>query len=120
MKVEMKNKRNRWIAVILLLVIICIGVTACGSSSSIVGRWQHIVATDEYMEFFSDGRIELENADVTLTGTYEIKDDQLGITIQGMFEESGEPAIGIATFSIEGDILTFIQGESATTYRRVE
>jgi len=116
----MKNIRNRLIPLILLLAIIVIAVTSCGSSTSIVGKWQPLMEEDQYMEFFSDGRIQLEDGINTFTGTYELDGDQVVITIEGMFEESGEPAIAIATYIIDGDIMTFIQGESSAKFIRVD
>ena len=117
----MKTKLNRLIPIILLVVIIGITVAACGSSSSIVGRWQPITGEEGYMEFFSDGRIELEDPTMTLTGTYELDGDQVGISIDGLFpEDGGEPAVAIATYIIDRDILTLIQGDNIAKFIRVD
>jgi len=118
----MKNRRNRWIPIILLLAIIMIAVTSCGSSTSIVGKWEAVHDASISMEFFSDGRIELEDATMTLTGTYEIQEgNQISIAITGMFEgPGGEYGIAIATYIIQDDILTLTQGESSTKYRRAD
>ena len=128
----MKNKWNRWIAVILLLVIIVIAVTACGAPTSIVGKWQGVMEPNSYMEFFKDGSIELTSPEGTLTGTYEIEEgvpvegtgdkvNQLTITITGMFEgPEGEYGRLYAIYEIEGKILTLIQQNNISTWRRAD
>ena len=118
----MKNRRYRLIPAILLLVIIVIAVTSCGSSTSIVGRWQPLMEEDQYMEFFSDGRIELVDENTTLTGTYELQEgNQIRIAITGMFEgPEGEYGIAIATYEIQDDVLTLTQGDAITKFKRAD
>ena len=125
----MKNRRNRLIPIILLLVIIVIAVTSCGSpsSTSIVGRWQHTQGEDQYMEFFSDGRIQLENAGNILTGTYELTgDDRISLIIEGMYEidiedpDAPETGVAVATYEIDGDVLTLSQGNEPSRFIRVK
>ena len=128
----MKNLRKSLIPIILLAAIIGIGVTGCGSPESIVGKWQGVMEPEAFIEFFSDGRIELTSPDRTLTGTYEIEEgvqvegaqdkvNQLTIVITGLFEgPGGEYGISYSIYEIDGNILTITQQNSTSTWKRAD
>ena len=119
----MKKMRKRLIPIVLVLAIIVVVVIVFWPSTSIVGRWQHIHEQEQHMEYFSDGRVQLEDGINTFSGTYELHEDgeTIGITMDGMFQANpDDPAIAIAAYSIEEDILTFIQGDLITKFRRVD
>ena len=118
----MKNKRNRLIPIILLLVIIGVALTACGSTTSpLVGKWQP-TEDEGYIEFFSDGKFEMGDEYQTFTGTYEeTGDKEVTLTLESY---NGEPTVEdesvILEYSFSGDELTLDDGESPVTFIRVD
>jgi len=79
----MKIIRYRGVLIMLLLIIIGVMATACESpSSSLVGKWQFTQA-EGYIEFFSDGKFEVQDEDGNYTGTYEeTGDKQITLTLE--------------------------------------
>ena len=118
----MKIRRNRWIPIILLLVIIFVAVTACGSSSLIVGRWENTEEPDSYLEFLKDGRMEIGDGTVSFTGTYVLEDsDRVTLRIEGVFANNpDEPGIASYEYEIKDDVLTITGGGESDRFKRAD
>jgi hypothetical protein len=116
--------RNRWmrVALIALFLILVTGmVMACTVSSPIVGRWQDTQNKSQYLEFFKDGRVILDDGNLMITGTYElIGDDYVKLRFEGI-AGAFVALFGAETSRVEisGDTMRLTQGGRTTTFRRV-
>ena len=115
------------------LIVALVLMTACSSSGSIIGKWQHLpnptptpsgqlfdfgIACDvlypDYMEFFKDGTYSGQLGSMWGGGNYEVVDNgRIKLdTVQG--------GISAYEFSISGNILTFSDDSGCTfRYQRV-
>ena len=94
----------------VLVGMICVGLflSACGSSSPIVGKWRDEATGRTTMEFLDDGTLKMYVADqLKTTATYTVDDDKITLTISGI-EQTG-------TYKIEGNKLTLTQSSPKQT-----
>lgn len=110
-------KKIKLITVVMLIAAL---LTACGSKSSLVGRWEAVDHGIQggwagphlsELEFFSDGTY-VSSSD-NYTGSYTIEGDR--IKLPGVLMETL-----VATFDISGDTLTLYDDEGdAYQYTKV-
>lgn len=129
------QKRSRtFIPMLTLLIFVLIFLMiACSSSSSIIGKWQHLpnptptssgqlfdfrigcdVLYPDYIEFFKDGTYSGQLGSMWGGGNYTVTDNgRIKLdTVQG--------GISAYDFSISGNILTFTDDSGCTFhYQRV-
>jgi|GEM_PF-1466673 len=119
----MRNRRTRVVLVILMLVFSGIGVIACGSSttSSLVGKWQPI-DEEGYIEFFNNGKFEIQGGYEIISGTYEeTGDNQITLTADGQNPEFAEENEQFTLeYSFSGNELILSDGETPVSFRRVD
>lgn len=119
----MKNRRILSGLLVLLLAIAAIGLTACGGTSPLVGKWQY-TEEDLYIEFFNDGQFEMGNLDesIVFSGTYEeTGDKEVTLTLVSFNgEDIDEEEPTVLEYSFSGDELTLDDGEEPITFTRVK
>jgi hypothetical protein len=103
----------------LLLALAVVALTACGGPS-LVGKWQYIGDEAAYIEFSSDGLMEMGDGYSTITGTYEeTGDKEITLTLPTISGEAGDEYEKIVLeYSFSGDMLTLDDGETPITFTR--
>lgn len=103
-------KKIKLLSVLGLLLVM---LTACSSSSSIVGRWEEVEGGFfSELEFFSDGKYDSDRSNYS--GSYSVEEDR--IMLQGILM----PTIKY-NFKVSGDTLKFYEeGEERGTYKRTK
>jgi len=117
----MKNKRYGVVLILLLAAIIVMALTACGSSSPLVGKWQFTEGPG-YLEFFSNGKFEMQAGSEQVTGKYkESGGNQVTLTPDSQYiEESDEYEPVTLEYSFSGDELILDDGWSPISFTRVD
>jgi ABC-type glycerol-3-phosphate transport system substrate-binding protein len=118
----MENGWHHFGLTILLLAITAIGLTACGETSPLVGKWQYTEGVEAYIEFFNDGQMEMGDGYSTMIGTYEeTGDKEVTLTLLSINgEDVDEEEQVVLKYSISGDDLTMDDGEYPITFTRME
>ncbi|HEY97947.1 MAG TPA: hypothetical protein G4O16_07185 [Dehalococcoidia bacterium] len=115
----MKNKGYRVVLVLLLAAIIGIALTACGSSSPLVGKWEF----DEgpgYIEFFGNGKFEMRADSESVTGKYkDIGDNQITLTPDSQYDPDEYDPVTLE-YSFSGNQLILDDGWSPIYFTRVD
>jgi hypothetical protein len=86
------NTKNR--SVFLMVIVVAFGLTACTSTTNIVGKWQSIHDSGT-IEFKSDGRfVIVDNMSATSKGNYKITEKNnlsRELTHSNIMKESIQP-----------------------------
>jgi hypothetical protein len=86
----MKNKGYLVLLILLLVAVIGIAVTACGSTSPLVGKWQ-VTGGGMNLEFSSNGTFKMWYGDASIIGTYEeTGDNQVILAPDSQYLEENE------------------------------
>jgi hypothetical protein len=117
--------KTRWILsgmLILLLALAAVAMTACGGASPLVGKWQSTELEEAYIEFFSDGQMEMGSESLVYSCTYEeTGDKEITLTLVGINgEDADEEEQVVLEYSFSGDELTLDDGETPITFTRME
>ena len=107
---------------VLLLALVAVALTACGGTSPLIGKWQHVEEEELKIEFFSDGRFEIGNEPFLFSGTYEeTGDKEVTLTLTGVNgEEADEEDLAVFEYSFSDDELTLDDGDDPVTFTRVK
>lgn len=94
--------REPWMRGVLVVVLLALALSACGSKppTKHLGQWR--TSTGETWEFFEDGGVTVTNVPQPLLGTYELQDDT-----HVRLEFDGQPAM-VATMEVSGDQMRII------------
>jgi len=93
---------RRNIAVLIGTICVMLFLSACGSSSPIVGKWKDEASGRSTMEFLDDGTLKMYVKDqLKTTATYKLDGDSITLKVNGV-EMAG-------TYKIEGNKLTLTQ-----------
>jgi len=99
---------RRNIAVLICMICVVLLLSACGSSTPIVGKWKDESSGRSTMEFLDDGTLKMYVEDqLKTTATYKLDGDSITLKISGI-EQTG-------TYKIEGNKLTLTQSSPKRT-----
>lgn len=117
----MKNKGHLVVLILLLVVVIGIVATACGSTSPLVGQWQ-FTGGEINIEFLSNGTFKMWDEDEAVTGKYEeTGDNQITLTPDSQYiEEGGEWEPITLEYSFSDNKLILDDGTTPASFTRVD
>ncbi len=115
----------RKILICLTLLILALGVvsgTACSLKPSLVGKWQSVEKTNEYIEFLKDQNVVFDSGTIRTTGKYElVGEEYVKVNFEGL--AGGLLNLFAANtwkYHISGDLMTLEIGNQVTTFKRVK
>ena len=113
-------KHNRSLKILVMVMcLISIVLTACGSSNPVLGKWEATDGSGETIEFFKDDTFVIESSiGLNISGTYSIEDsDKIKLDMEGLWGINGPT---IATLSNKGKTLTLSLSGVEYEYEKAE
>ena len=112
-------KRNEFKLSSALVILALFFILACAANKpSVVGKWKEIGKTAT-LEFWKDGTFKaIDNQRMAVKGKYTLIEP--GNVRFEIFHQGSPPEIVNGTFSLQGDVLTFISsdGKEIERYKR--
>ncbi len=107
---------------LLMLPLVIVTGSACSLKPSLVGKWQSVQKTNEYIEFLKDKNIIFDNGSTRATGKYELVGDEY---VKVNFEGLAGGLLNLFSantwkYHISGDLMTVEIGNQTLTFQRVK
>lgn len=101
------KKTMKKLTSLLLILIVILSLTACGSKDAVAGTWSGDMGADGVVTWTFDGKGDctMDNTVVKQEGTYSINGDQMTVKLELWDAEK------VYTFSVDGNSLTMNDNE---------